>query len=113
MLIIYSMFLILLCVVVTENITEVIVKSKISFPLRSYIDKKSESNKFFGFLNELLTCGYCTSFWVSLFVTTSLFCFIDTFIVNRVFDFIVFVIVIHRLSNVLHFFIDFLDKNRY
>lgn len=107
------LFLILLCAVVTENITEVIVKSKISFPLRSYVDKKSENNKYFNLLNELLVCGYCTSFWVSLFLTSMVFYFVEFTIVNKVFDFLVFVLVIHRFSNILHFFIDFLDNKRF
>jgi len=94
---------ILLFVIVTEAITELVVKSELFEPLRKYC---FESKYWlFNFIHRILDCGYCFSVWAGFFVVilnyvTSYF-IVDIFMLG---------IVVHRLSNVLHFLIDKLYK---
>jgi hypothetical protein len=97
--------LILFAVILTEAITQIITKSEFFKPIRKFFFKKRES-RICNWIHELLDCGYCTSVWVGWFV---LICMI---VVNNMVLNVFFAgIVLHRLSNVLHFIIDRIDRN--
>lgn len=97
--------LILFAIILTEAITQLITKSEFFRPIRKFFFTKKE-NRFFNWIHDLLDCGYCTSVWVGLFVVI---CMI--FVNNVILDFFFVGIVLHRLSNVLHFIIDRIDRN--
>ena len=83
------MIRLLLCIIAAEAMTQLACKAEIFDTLREKI--KSLSN----FTNELLSCAYCVSVWVATF-TTILYVFWDyTYL-------FIFMLVIHRMSNVLH-----------
>jgi hypothetical protein len=97
--------LILFAAILTEAITQIITKSEFFKPIRKFFFKKRES-RICNWIHELLDCGYCTSVWVGWFV---LICMI---VVNNIVLNVFFAgIVLHRLSNVLHFIIDRIDRN--
>lgn len=99
------LFFILFAVILTEAITEIITKSDIFVPIRKFFFKRRKNNKFFNWMHELLDCGYCTSVWVGWFVIISFLCLDCLFL--RIFY---GGVIIHRLSNILHFVIDRLDR---
>lgn len=83
----------MLLIVLVEAITEILVDSQIFSKPRELIYTNSS---FFG---ELVTCGYCTSVWVSAAVAwMAVLSLSPYFMVN----YIVTVMVLHRLSNVWH-----------
>ncbi len=94
-----------LLVIFTEAVTEIITKSELFNPIRKFFFNKRK-NKFFNFIHELLDCGYCVSVWVGLFSA-----YIFFFMNNAVFNVFIIGIVLHRLSNVLHFIIDRINRN--
>jgi len=91
-------------VVVVEALTEIITKSEITEPIRKYVFKLGHKNKFFNWLHRLLDCGYCTSVWIGMFTSLLLFSHVNVF--NTYLDWIFIGLVLHRLSNVLHFLVD-------
>jgi len=97
--------LILFAVILTEAITQLITKSEVFRPIRKFFFIRKE-NKFFNWVHDLLDCGYCTSVWVGWFVAICMIT-INDIILNVFFA----GIVLHRLSNVLHFIIDRIDRN--
>lgn len=90
---------ILVIVICIEAITELAVKSEFFFPLRKYL---FESNsKILNYIHNVFDCGYCFSVWASMLIMTSIFIFNGDFL-----WFCLYVIAMHRLSNMLHFIID-------
>lgn len=90
-----------------EGLTELICKSIIFLPAR---EKLSEAN---GFIAKMLRCGYCTSVWVSMLPALFIsFCTdISSFWVAKILYFLLYLVIVHRLSNYIHNFNDkFLDK---
>jgi len=96
---------ILFAVMLTEAITELITKSEFFKPVRKFFFKKRES-RLCNWIHDLLDCGYCTSVWVACFVYTYMIV-VNNMLLNAFFA----GIVLHRLSNVLHFVIDRIDRN--
>ena len=96
----------LFAAVVVEAITNIITKSQFFSPIREFFFNRRE-NKVFNWFHSLFDCSYCMSVWIGLFVYICWFCF-NSRIINVVF----MGIVLHRLSNVLHFIIDRLDQDR-
>ena len=92
-------------VILTEAITELVVKSEFFFPLRAYLHRKGLGNKFFKWVHELTDCGYCFSVWVGCAIALFLVD-MDTVLINKYFDWILVGLVLHRVSNILHFLID-------
>ncbi len=99
-------FQFLLAIVVVEAITGIITKSEIFSPIREFFFDRRE-NKIFHWIHELLDCGYCTSVWIGGFVSIGWFYF-DSKILKVIF----LAFALHRLSNMLHFIIDRLDRTR-
>ena len=87
--------------VMTEAITEVVVKSEIFMPIRKFIFGFSKSSSFFKWVHSLLDCGYCFSVWAG--VLSSILLFYKTQPLLNVF---IIGIVLHRFSNILHNLID-------
>jgi hypothetical protein len=92
-----------------EASTNIISKSELFKPLRRFLFKKGEKYSFFKYLHELFDCPYCMSVWVSAFYVIILLLVLNNGFLN-VFLFFCFIIALHRLSNVLHYIIDFLEK---
>ena len=95
----------LLAIIITEAITEIVVKSELFFPLRAHLFEKGKTNKIFNWFHSLLDCGYCFSVWVGLFTAFLLFRE-SSFLIHSYIDWIFIGVATHRLSNVFHFLID-------
>jgi len=103
---------IVLLVIAIEAITYAILNAGLFDKLRTLL--KDSCN----FLNELLSCGYCFSFWVSLNVLVCFNVNIDPDL-NLIegcpsyVNFLLSWIILHRLSNILHGAIDkYFDKDK-
>ena len=87
------MIKLLLLILFVEAVTEILVESSIFQKPREFVYTRN------GFLGELVTCGYCTSVWVSAAVAwLVVFPISPWFVIN----YIITVFVIDRLSNLLH-----------
>ena len=93
-----------LAVIATEAATNLLTKSEFSIRFIKEPLFKLRHIKFFNFIHDVLDCGYCTSVWAAGIFT--LFLFTDSLY------FVVLLLVLHRLSNMLHFIIDWLDEKR-
>lgn len=96
-------------VIATEAITQLLTKSEFS---TRFIKKplfNMRGNKFFGFIHDVLDCGYCTSVWAA--ILPAIWFFTDPG-GPKFLDVIIYILVLHRLSNMLHFLIDWLDEKR-
>ena len=101
-------FLYILAIVCTEATVEIVVKSNLFSWLRDKIQKCT-----LNFIKELISCGHCSSVWVSMFFTLYIFLFNDTGInsIPKALQIPIIWLFIHRLSNYLHMFIDrYVDK---
>jgi len=102
--------LFILLILNIEAVTNILSKSEIIKPIRSFLFSRS-NNKGIKFLHDLLDCPYCTSVWVSLFYMTMLYLIVGVYALSSVFVFFMLVIALHRLSNILHHVIDRIDSN--
>jgi hypothetical protein len=98
------LFIQVLCLVVlTEALTELVVKSEIFKPFRNYMSKSA-------WFKELIHCGYCFSvwvaFWVVLLTQTTYPLVPSTVPGSHWLDICLMTLVVHRASNVLHNVID-------
>lgn len=104
---IQTIIILAIAVISIEAITEILVDSKIFLPLRLYISKKAlpdiptGKSTIYNFIHELISCGYCTSVWVSMFVTM-LLTFNDIRIFKPIINEMILVFCLHRLSNLFH-----------
>jgi len=104
------LFKILFFIVITEAITEVVVKSELFFPLRKWVFNRKK-NKVFEWLHSLLDCGYCFSVWVGWFVTLLLFVPNQNIVfISKYIDWVFIGLFIHRGSNLFHFIVDCFRK---
>lgn len=94
----------LLSVVLTETITELLVKSEFFMPLRKFIFEKGSDNKVLRFIHNILDCGYCTSVWIGFLIATILLK--DFSLINPFVDWFFMGLLVHRLSNYLHNIVD-------
>lgn len=98
------MFSFLAAIVLTELLTELIVKSVLFKPLRTRLQGIN------AWFQELFSCGYCVSVWVSAGVVFTTGTSYDFTGINLV-DWGLTSLIVHRLSNYLHNFNDcWLDK---
>lgn len=98
---------ILATVVFIEASTNVISKSDLFEPVRRWLFERN--NRLLRFIHSIIDCPYCTSVWVSLFSISMLYLYINNSLPQILALFFMGVI-LHRLSNVLHFLIDVLDR---
>jgi hypothetical protein len=94
----------LLAVIATEAATNLITKSEFSIRFIKEPLFRLRRFKCFNFIHDILDCGYCSSVWMAIIF--AIFFLTDTF------NIVIVVLVIHRLSNVLHITIDWLDEKR-
>jgi hypothetical protein len=99
---------ILTTVVLIESITNILTKSDLFRPLREFLFNRE--NKILRFTHDIIDCSYCTSVWVSLFCIIMLYLYINN-ILPQLLALFFMGIVLHRLSNILHFIIDRIDSN--
>lgn len=96
---------ILIAAFATEAITQLLTKSEFSSRfLKKPLFKYRKKIKFFQFIHDILDCGYCTSVWAAIIPTIWLF--------TDHLDVVITILILHRLSNLLHFLIDFFDMKR-
>ena len=94
----------LFAVILTELLTELVIKSAVFRPARDRIKKLGKP------FAELFSCGYCFSVWASYGVVLLLGLAYD-FTGGYYLDLALTGLVVHRLSNYLHNFVDkWLDK---
>jgi len=96
-------------IILAEAITNILTKSSIFAPIREFLFNRSK-NKIFRFLHNILDCPYCTSVWVGVFCAYMLFLYTIRQLPLILVLFFTGVVV-HRLSNVLHFVIDRFDRS--
>ena len=83
-------------VVFVEGATELVCKSSIFLGIRTKLSALHP------LIKQLLGCGYCTSVWMSV-VPAGLFAFkVASTIAMMPIMFMLFLVVIHRLSNFVH-----------
>src|SRR3970040_2190042 len=94
----------LAAIILTELLTELIVKSGFFRSLRNRVKNIN------GWFKDLMSCGYCFSVWVSAGVVFTIGTSYD-FTGVSVVDLGLTSLIVHRLSNYLHNFCDkWLDK---
>ena len=93
------LLLILALTITTEAVVELVIKSAIFLPVRKMIFKLGS------WAEKLFSCGYCFSFWAAFcLVLSSRFSYNLTS--NGLLDLLIVVLIVHRLSNILHNVID-------
>lgn len=123
-----DLFRFLLLVVFTEAVTEILVAAKITDGFRAFVFRRAlpevpeghhetktlpVGSRYWRFINDLLSCGYCTSVWVSMgaalfapwWLATGYWC-------GWVINWLVMVFVLHRCSNFLHVGFSLIKKGR-
>ena len=96
---VYLVIQILLAIIVTESITEIVIKSEIFNPVTTLFSKLGS------WFKTLFSCGYCFSLWVAVavvFFTNTSYPLTG----NHIADLGLMALVIQRLSNILHNVID-------
>ena len=101
------LFKFILAIVLTEAITELVVKSELFYPIRRFFFKR-KSSFIFNWFHSLMDCGYCFSVWAGWFVSLMYVIFSDGFVLfnNIILNWFFMGVVFHRLSNVLHYLVD-------
>lgn len=90
-------------IIFVEAATELICKSMFFSSTREFLARRLQ------FFRELLGCGYCTSVWVAILPAFFLsLWFTGGLFLKTAPTFILFMVVLHRLSNKFH---DFGDKH--
>ena len=107
----YIFYYLLLIAVLTEALTEILIKSVVVKPIRFFLISKINKEQF----TYLLSCGYCFSFWVAVTLNFTSFLLIDfpTLITYKTINYCLIVVLTHRLSNILHGAIDKYFDKRY
>lgn len=103
---VHYIFYFICCAIFTEAVTELFTKSLIFSGLREKIVNRG------GFVAALISCGYCTSVWVSLIPSLFFVSVMHDLNYAKFLGMWLFVaVVVHRSSNYLHNFNDkWLDK---
>lgn len=107
-------FKIFILAATVEALTE-ISKAYITSPLWNLVFRITSNFPIFNaYISYLVTCGYCKSFWISFFCCVLCYYFQCFPVVtgNLIINFFLVVLLVHRLSNVVHFFIDRLDTSK-
>jgi len=90
--------------ILVEEVTEIVVKSSLLNQLKKRL-LRSDS-KVCNLLHDLLDCGFCFSFWVSLLVT--ILFFDNRVLLEEKVPLLVFALLLHKASNTWHNFFDFI-----
>ena len=97
-----NIILFLISVVLTETVTDIVVKSVLFEPVRAWFFKR-KANKVFNFIHDLLDCPICFSVWSGTLVGLVV---LNIHIVSFWVDWFIIGLLLHKSSNVLHNFID-------
>jgi len=101
---VYFLVQVLFCILLTETVTELVIKSEIFEPVRNVFFKLGS------WIKKLFSCGYCFSVWAAIgivFLTNTFYPLVG----NDLLDLGLMSLVVHRLSNILHNVIDkYTDK---
>jgi|AntAceMinimDraft_10_1070366.scaffolds.fasta_scaffold231416_1 hypothetical protein len=90
---------ILIAIILTETLTELAVKSELFESLRKLLFESE--NKVLNFIHSIFDCGYCFSVWAAILSSILIFV-LD----NKIVDFFIMCLIVHRLSNLFHFIMD-------
>jgi hypothetical protein len=101
-----KVWFLLVAALAVEAATNLMTKSEFASMLYKKWLFKHRKNWLCGFLHDLLDCGYCTSVWVSI---PPAIWYAGN---NNIVEWVLFTLIIHRLSNIIHFSIDWLDEKR-
>jgi hypothetical protein len=98
-------------IILVEAITQIIVKSFIFQVVRDYLVNKAFllGDKTGSYIEELVNCGYCVSFWVAVVINLIFYAYVDlypTIVYNVIINFFIVVLIVHRFSNIFHGSID-------
>lgn len=102
----------IIAVILTETITELVVKSYFFEPVRKFFFARQEKNCILDKISYLLECGYCFSVWsgwISIIIVLTLyrsFVVIELSMFQLIVGVFVFGLISHRLANILHYLID-------
>lgn len=115
-----SIIYIIALAIVVEAVTEIIVDSQLSYPLRNALKRaiyptdrvppNTLIHNSLVFLDKLLSCGYCTSVWVSAFFVLSMP--VVSIFSSHVMSYIVSIFLVHRISNWVHVIYELVRKGR-
>ena len=104
------LFKIIIAIILTEAITELVVKSEIFYPIRKFFFEHKD-NKIYDWLYLLTDCGYCFSVWAGWFVAlVFIYPFEEIKIISFKIDWFFLGLLLHRLSNVFHYLVDCFRK---
>lgn len=107
MLFVFLVLQIIAAVVCTEALTELVVKSEFFHPLRKFLFESDF--RLLNYIHRIFDCGYCFSVWAA-----GLSMYLIFYLSNLVTYSFVFLLVVHRLSNLFHFIMDAVrDKSSY
>jgi hypothetical protein len=96
-----SLLIIIVSSIVVESITELIIKSFIFNKIKSFFISKSV------FLEYLLSCGYCFSYWATLFIMILLKTFNHLpILLDSPLNYLFIFFIIQRGSNIVHGSVD-------
>ena len=104
----YLILAVIVTVISIEAITGILCKSELFRPIREFVFESN--NRVLKFIHNILDCPYCTSVWVSLFCTVMLYLDVIN-LLPQILALFFIGLVLHRVSNVLHFIIDRIDSN--
>ncbi len=96
-------------IILIEAVTNILSKSDLFNPIREFLFNKGD-NKLFRFVHNMVDCPYCLSVWVSLLCTIMLYLYINN-LLPFILTWVCIVLILHRLSNIVHFVIDKTDSN--
>ena len=98
-----TLFCLIFSSFLVEGITQLVQKSVFFGPVRDFFSAR-EKNIICAFFSNMLSCPYCTSVWVSMFITLCVLVsgFSLVILGNVVIDYFLFFIVVHRFSNLIH-----------
>jgi len=98
-------------IILIEAVTNILTKSDLFKPVSAWLFER-RNNKVFNFIHDILDCPYCTSVWVSLFSITMLYLYINN-LLPQILALFFMGLILHRISNILHFIIDRFDSNHH
>lgn len=108
-----ELIILLLLSLAVERITEILVASKFFAPIRDIFRAKNleqlNTYNHWWFLDNVFHCGYCMSVWVSVSIA-----WLNVFVITNMIliNYILFVFIIHGLSNIIHVGYELLRRGR-
>lgn len=101
MIFIFIVIQVIVAVICTEALTELAVKSDVFHPLRKFLFKSRF--KILNVTHTVFDCGYCFSVWAAALSMYLVFYTSNVFTIS-----FILLLLIHRLSNLFHFIMDFI-----